>query len=271
MHQSGVTSTADNVAGTTPTTSSPVSHVKGGKIFASSQMEEAFFQHNVVPRLEPTEQALVRSQRPFLLSPGVPVRRGSMHSASVCSCCAGFGVLSPCRPLSAGVLQPCAGFGVLSPCRPLSAGVASHLTLVAITGQLVRFQGCSDVEATRSRVAQPECVERLVPGSPPICVCRILTFFQAFRWTIVALGWWQMAYRCSTGHSWPWTPRWSAQSGQTVVQEGSAPPQTEQPSRKLAAGRNSDTLNSLVNKVAPDLWCWRVRLGDVGLRKRKTF
>ena len=174
-----------------------------------------------------------------------------MHSASVCSCCAGFGVLSPCRPLS--------------------AGVASHLTLVAITGQFVRLQGCSDVEATRSRVAQPECVERLVPGSPPTCVCRILTFFQVFQWTIVALKWWQMVCRCSTGHSWPWTPHWSAHSGQTVVPEGSAPPQTEQPSSKLASGRNSDTLNSLVNKVAPDLWCWRVRLGDDGLRKHKTF
>ena len=43
---------------------------QGWQNFASSQMEEAFFQHNVVPRLEPTEQALVQSQRGLMA--GIP-------------------------------------------------------------------------------------------------------------------------------------------------------------------------------------------------------
>ena len=116
-------------------------------------MEEAFFQ-----QLEPSEQALVRSQRglmqeSFLLSPSV---------ARVEVRC----TVLPCAPVAPVLVS------------------SSLVALVAITGQLVRLQGCTDVEATRSRVAQPECVERLVPGSPPICVCRIFS-------------------RCSSGQSSP--------------------------------------------------------------------
>ena len=71
---------------------------QGWQIFASSQMEEAFFQHNVVPRLEPTEQALVRSQRglmagiPFFCPPVSCASRFDAQCFRVL-CCAGFGVL----------------------------------------------------------------------------------------------------------------------------------------------------------------------------------
>ena len=50
-------------------------------------MEEAFFQHNVVPRLEPTEQTPVQSQRSmanlFLLSPRIEVRCTMLPCAPV--------------------------------------------------------------------------------------------------------------------------------------------------------------------------------------------
>ena len=159
-----------------------------------------------------------------------------MHSVSVCSCCAVFGVLSPCRPLSARCGQP------LDP--------RGHHRAACATSWVVGRRGHL-LESCATRV----CREAGARVSTNLRV-QDLDLLPVFQWTIVALKWWQMACRCSTGHSWPSTPRWSAQSGQTVVQEGSAPPQTEQPSSKLAAGRNSDTPNSLVNKVVPDLWCF---------------
>ena len=194
-------------------------------------MEEASFQHNVVPRLKPTEQVLVRSQRGLMA--GIPFFCPRVSCAW--------------RFLSASVCSYCAGFGVLSPCRPLSAGVASHLTLVAITGQFVR----SGVLGRR--------------GYPfESCAARVCREAGARVSTNLRVGW-QMVYRCSMGHSWPWTPRWSAQSEKAVRHH------RRSTLEQLAAGKNSDTLNSLVNKIAPDLWCWRVRLGDDGLRKHKTF
>ena len=134
----------------------------GWQSFASAQMEEVFFQNTVWPRLDPTEQALVRSQRgpmagiPFHCSPVSPTSRFDPQCFRVL-------LLRRLRcpfPLSSAF------------CR-----CGQPLDPRGTTVQFARHRGCSDDEASFWRAALCGSVEKPAPGCLPTSVSRILTFF----------------------------------------------------------------------------------------------
>ena len=96
----------------------------GWQAFASTPMEEAFFNTVISPRLGPTGQALVRSHRgptasiPFFTAPVYVLTRFDLQCfvLRLVSICSAFGCCS------------CVAFGASFPCRLQLAGVASHLT-----------------------------------------------------------------------------------------------------------------------------------------------
>ena len=103
-------------------------------------------------------------------------------------------------------------------------------TLVAITGQLVRLKGCSDIEGYPFRELCSPSVERFGARVLFQFACRILTFFHAFqvhnrRVEVVADGFATVSTGplLALGPPALGTPR--LVSPMRFVQEGSAPPQ----------------------------------------------
>ena len=110
-------------------------------------MEEAFFNIAISPRLGQTDQVPGRSSRgPW------PASLSSLRQS-----------LLP-LVLTRSVFRCCSfvAFGAIFLCRLPLAGVASHLALVAITGELVLTQGFWAAVGFLWRVALPESAEQVL-------------------------------------------------------------------------------------------------------------
>ena len=187
----------------------------GWQPFASTEIEKVFFGTTVWPRLDPTHWALVRSQRaPWRAS------RSSRH-------------LSRLRPGSTLRVS-----GSLLRCLWCQLPLCSATCRCGqpLDSRCHHWGACAHAGVLRRRGFPLEsCAARICreAGARVSINFRVITDWK----------WSPTVCLCSTAHSLPWTPRWSAQCELTEPPGGSVRNGTEPPWTKLAARKNARVRN----------------------------
>ena len=217
----------------------------GSQSFASTKMEEVFFGATVWPRLDPTDRALVRSQRGPMAS--IPFHTPPVSAASrfdpQCLRVLLLRRLWCQLPLS---------FATCWCGQPL--GSRGH------------HRGFWVAEGIRWRVVRLGSAGKQEQGCPSTSVPKTWTYFQGQEQTTVVWKWSLTVCLSFTAHSWPWTPRWSAPSELTELPGGSVQNGMEPPWTKPVAPKSEPTQNQRANTEGPDSWCLRARQEEDGPR-----
>ena len=165
----------------------------GWQSFASTEIEEVFFDTTVWPRLDPTHRALVRSQRgpmasiPFFTPPVSTASRFETQSFRVLLLRHLWCQLPLCSA-TCRCGQPLDSRGHLR-------GACAHAGVLGRRG--------FPLESCAARI----CKEAGA-GCQSTFVCKTWISIQGPEQTTADWKWSPTVCLCSTGHSLPWTPRW---------------------------------------------------------------